>query len=61
MGNLSFSIHPRVWNHAEKKNTCGTPSKERRKRVIAAIEEHVELHPNDHMSRERIAKLKAMP
>ena len=59
---LQESIHPRVYYEREKsriKNTCKRPKEGKTQRLIAAISEHVERHPRDHMSVARIAKLKA--
>jgi hypothetical protein len=60
---VSLSIHPRNWkgtgNH-EKRNSSGTRKKPGRiERVIAAIEGHLDRHPNDAMSSSRLSKLKA--
>jgi hypothetical protein len=58
----SLSIHPRNWkgtSNREKRNTSGTRKKPGRiERVIAAIEAHVERHPNDAMSQSRLGKLR---
>lgn len=60
------SIHPRNWrstkdNERAKHNTSGTRKKPGRiERSIAAIETHIEQHPNDAMSLSRLSKLKGM-
>ena len=53
------SIHPRVSRHGEKRNTCGTRKKPGRiERSIAAIEGHLEQHPNDAKSQSRLGSLR---
>lgn len=53
------SIHPRsYYTDGVKKNTCKPRSKERARRVAAAIEKHLEQHPLDDMSRSHLSKLK---
>ena len=56
------SIHPRVYYPSEEshvKNTCKKPNKDRVRNVIAAIEEHLERHPRDAKSAQRVTDLKA--
>lgn len=55
----NYSIHPRAWMGGKKCNTSKVASPARRARVIAAIAEHCERHPNDGMSAGRLAKLKS--
>lgn len=62
MANANLSIHPRVENGRtvhDKVNTCLSPLKGKRERLIANIEAHLERHPNDGVSAARLSKLKA--
>jgi hypothetical protein len=57
---LTSSIHPRVVNGRtkhKKVNTCKTASPVKKDRLIEALSEHCERHPNDTQSNERLAKL----
>jgi hypothetical protein len=60
---LANSIHPRSWKGhgtGEKRNTSGNRKKPGRvERSIAAIEGHLEKHPNDAMSQSHLTKLRA--
>lgn len=57
------SMHPRMGFTKErrhKKNCAGTKKRKTVQRVLSAIEEHVERHPNDAMSKGRIPVLAAL-
>jgi len=59
---LQESIHPRVYYKREEshiKNTCKRPKAGKTQKLIDAISEHLERHPRDSMSTNRVAKLKA--
>jgi ribosomal protein S15P/S13E len=52
-------IHPRVrFNDGAKKNTCKQKNKDVTKRKIAAIEAHLEVHPNDRHSQSHVQALR---
>lgn len=51
------SIHPRVFWHGEKKNTCKPRSKVPLLRAKAGIERHIEYNPNDDAARLRLSNL----
>lgn len=56
------SIHPRVVNGrtvCPKVNTAARANPETKRKVIAAIEEHLSRHPNDNASKAHLAKLNA--
>lgn len=55
-------IHPRVMYGANgvKKNTAKSRSRRKLERALAGIEKHLEAHPQDGMSRQRIATIQAL-
>jgi hypothetical protein len=59
-----LSIHPRVSGgrtHFEKVNTCANSSLAKRMtRQLAGIEKHLEQHPRDSLSQQRVATIKAI-
>lgn len=58
------SIHPRVSGGrtiCEKVNTCGNSSLVKRvTRQLAGIEKHLERHPTDSLSQQRVATIKSI-
>ena len=51
------SIHPRVFLHGKKKNTCKSPTKAPILRAKAGIERHIKLHPKDTAAHLRLLNL----
>lgn len=58
------SIHPRVAGGrtvSEKRNTCGNSSLTKRMtRQLAGIEKHLEQHPRDTLSQQRVSTIKSI-
>lgn len=56
------SIHPRVYYSREEsrvKNTMKRKNPDVTKRKIAAMEAHLENHPNDHVTKLHVKKLQS--
>lgn len=58
----SESIHPRAFfgPAGKKKNTAEPRSKKRLERAMAGIQKHLEAHPGDGMSRQRVTAIKTI-
>jgi ribosomal protein S15P/S13E len=55
------SIHPRVSAGTEKVNTCANSSlMKRMTRQLAGIEKHLEKHPRDALSQQRVSTIKTI-
>lgn len=55
------SIHPRVFfGNGVKKNTAKPRSKVRFVRAMTGIKKHLEIHPGDLMSRQRVSVIKTI-
>lgn len=63
---IQLSIHPRSWPGGfspgrDKSNTCGNSSLAKRlMRQLAGIEAHLERHPKDTMSQQRVSVIKSL-
>lgn len=60
---LQISIHPHAtWNgrRSPPLSTCAPRSVHRLQRQLAGIAKHLEQHPNDSMSRQRVATIRAL-
>lgn len=53
------SIHPRARYGGEKSNTAKPRSKVRLERAKAGIQKHLEQHPRDGMSAQRVSTINA--